>query len=92
MKSLLMLSMLFGALYMGVPISEQTNPELEMSLHMEDVFKEKVKVYDYNGNLLKELNLSAIATDDISVTDHILLDDSDFAFEHLGDYYYFQED
>jgi hypothetical protein len=92
MKSLLILSMLFGALFMGLPLSEQVNPELEMNLRMEEIFQEKIKVYDYNGNLLKELKKSEVVTNDISVMDHVMLDESDFAFEHLGDYYYFQED
>jgi hypothetical protein len=92
MKSLLILSMLFGALFMGFPISEQLNPDLAMQLHPEEVFEEKVKIYDYSGNLLKEFNVSEVATNQITVSDYMLLDASDFAFDYMGDYYYFQGD
>ncbi len=90
MKSLFILSALFGTLFMG-SLNERSNPELTMDIAMEEALQEKVRVYDYDGNLLKELKVTDVATNDISVIDHILLDESDFAFEHLGDYYYFQE-
>ncbi|MFK7953120.1 MAG: hypothetical protein AB8B73_09755 [Ekhidna sp.] len=92
MKTLFTLSVLFGALFIGAPTEERTNPELEMGLSMEEIFQEKIIVYDYKGNLLKELKIEDVATDRISVTDHFFLDKSDFAFEHMGDYYYFKED
>ncbi len=92
MKTILTLSVLFGAFFIGTTNEESGNPELEMNLLMEEVFEERVIVYDYSGNLLKELKVEDIATNEISVTDHFFLDKSDFAFEHMGDYYYFKED
>ena len=92
MKTLFTLSVLFGAFFIGTTNEERSNPELEMDLLMEEVFEERVVVYDYNGNLLKDLKMEDITTNEISVADHLFLDKSDFAFEHMGDYYYFKED
>ena len=93
MKSLLILSLLAvsvsgGTLKRGL----SSDQELDMQLATEMAFQEKVKVYDYHGTLLKEYLLTDVVNNDITIADHFMLEESDFAFDYLGDYYYFSEE
>lgn len=90
MKLLVAVSLLMAFPLANLSSENESNPDLEMQLQMEKVFEEKVKIYDYNGILVKELNISDVATNQISVLDYMLLEGSDFAFDYMGDYYYFQ--
>lgn len=65
---------------------------IEMQLSSEIQFEEKVKIFDYEGNLLKEYLLTDVVNNNISITDHFTLKESHFAFDYLGDYYYFSEE
>ncbi len=89
MKTLSIGVMIVAAMLLGIPIPFQTNQEkVEMQVLADDALQSKVKVYDYDGNLLKEMNAEDVANDDISVADHFILESSGFAFQYLGDYYY----
>jgi len=93
MKSLLILSLLFVSAFVDTPqLAGQTDHGLEMQLDSDFEFTEMVKIYDYEGNLLNEYELSDVVNNDISVNDHFILEESDFAFNYLGDYYYFSEE
>ncbi|MEM6641750.1 MAG: hypothetical protein AAF616_02120 [Bacteroidota bacterium] len=90
MKTLLLI--LFTTVAAMVNFSpEAEQPSLDLQLWSELKFDEKVKVYDYDGNLVSEYLLSDVANEEISVIDHLVLEKSDFAFDYLGDYYYFQQ-
>ncbi len=80
------------AVLLGIPIPFQDSQEqVEMQVLSEDVLKSKVKVYDYDGNLLKEMDADDVANNEITVSDYFILESSGFAFKHLGDYYYLRE-
>ena len=66
-----------------------TDHGLEMQINTEMDFPEMVKIYDYQGNLVQELLLSEVVNNEISISDYMMLEDSDYAFNYLGDYYYF---
>ena len=90
MKSLLLLLMLSGSIILGAAdTSMQSNQGLRMQVDPDLVFQKMVKVYSYDGSLIKEFPLNDVANNDISVADHLILEQSDFAFDHRGDYYYF---
>lgn len=93
MKSLLILSLIAVSTIVESPQSNQPrNEDLEIQLVTEIEFPEKVKIYDYDGNLLKEYLLADVANNDITFSDYFMLEESDFAFDYLGDYYYFTEE
>ncbi|MEQ9468840.1 MAG: hypothetical protein RLN88_15630 [Ekhidna sp.] len=90
MKSLLFLMTLSASLFIGIaeaPI--QTHQDLNMQLESDMVFQKMVKIYDYQGSLVREIPLDDVANNKISVMDHMILEESDFAFDYHGDYYYF---
>ncbi|MEM0938552.1 MAG: hypothetical protein AAF600_00175 [Bacteroidota bacterium] len=92
MKSVLILSFMVFSTFVGSSqISNSFSQGLEMHLSSEIDFQEKVKIYDYSGNLLKEYILSDVVNNNIAITDHFILEESDYAFNYLGDYYYFSE-
>ena len=93
MKLLLILSFLAVSAIGGT--SQQSplrNQDLDMQLSAEFEFKEKVKIFDYDGELLNEYLLEDVVNNDITLSDHFALEESDFAFDYLGDYYYFNEE
>lgn len=65
--------------------------KLEMQILSDEAFQNKVKIFDYSGNLIKEMRADDVGQDQISVADYMLLENSDFAFGYLGDYYYFRD-
>ena len=69
---------------------ERREVNLQAELRAEEVLEDKVRVFDYSGNLITELNADDIAQNEISLSDYLILEDSDFAFDYLGDYYYFR--
>jgi len=90
MKSFLLLALLGMAVVAESPqANENPNQGLEAQIETELVFNEMVHVFDYEGNLMREFYMSEVANGDITVTDHILLEKSDYAFNYLGDHYYF---
>ena len=90
MKSLLLLTALVVSAFAGsnaaIPHADQG---LSMQLDTEIVFEKMVKIYDYDGSLIKEIPLTRVTNNEISVVEHMILEDSDFAFDYQGDYYYF---
>lgn len=70
-------------------LSAPSDNQLEMQVDLELQFEKKVKVFDYDGNLLSEHLASEVINNEISVVDYCHLRDSDFAFDYLGDHYYF---
>jgi len=66
--------------------------ELEIQLATEIQFEEKVKIFDYDGNLLEEYALTDVANNAISSAEYYALQESHYAFNYLGDYYYFTEE
>lgn len=68
------------------------NQDLELQLSAEMVFEEKVKVYDYDGNLVEEALISDVANNTLSSSQSFSIEESDFAFSYLGDYYYFSDE
>ncbi|MEP5611847.1 MAG: hypothetical protein ABJP45_06330 [Cyclobacteriaceae bacterium] len=92
MKLLIAGTIFLAAMFPGIPIPLQSTQQLaEMQVLAGDVFKDKVKVYDYTGNLLKEMTAEDVANAQISVADYFVLDNSAFAFKYLGDYYYLRD-
>lgn len=90
MKSLLLLMTLtVSAIAGSAESSGQANQGLSMQLDTDLVFEKMVKVYDYEGSLVREIPLTKVANNEISVVDHMILEESDFAFDYQGDYYYF---
>ncbi|MEO9872342.1 hypothetical protein [Ekhidna sp.] len=90
MKSLLLSLLLTGALSIGASEAPlQNNPDLDMQLDADLIFQKMVKVYDYDGRLVRELLLSDVTDNQISLVDHMILEESDYAFDFQGDYYYF---
>ncbi|WP_425389974.1 hypothetical protein [Ekhidna sp.] len=92
MKSLLLLLMLSASVLLGsAEATMHDNQGLNMQIDSDLVFQQMVKIYTYDGELVKELSLNDVANNKISVIDHIVLQESDFAFDHQGDYYYFRD-
>ncbi len=92
MKSLIILLLLgVSALTETPKVTPVNNQDFDMQLSSEKVFQEKIKIYDYSGTLLKEYALTEVVNGDISTSDHFALEESDYAFNYLGDYYYFSE-
>ncbi|MEM6734698.1 MAG: hypothetical protein AAGC64_01885 [Bacteroidota bacterium] len=92
MKSVFILLLMALSTFVGSSqINNSFNQGLEMQLSAEINFQEKVKIYDYSGNLLKEYILSDVVNNDIAILDYFILEESDYAFNYLGDYYYFSE-
>lgn len=90
MKSLLLLMALAVSTIAGsAETTGQANQGLSMQLDTDLVFEKMVKVYDYNGSLVREIPLTKVANNEISVLDNMILEESDFAFDYQGDYYYF---
>ena len=90
MKSLLLLMTLSATLLIvAAKAPMQTNHGLNMQIDSDMVFQKMVKVYNYEGSLVREIPLDDVANNKISVLDHMILEDSDFAFDYQGDYYYF---
>lgn len=93
MKLLLILSFIAVSAIGGT--SQRNLPgsqDLDMQLSAEIEFQEKVKIYDYDGELLSEYLLEDVVNNDITLSDHFTLEESDYAFNYLGDYYYFSEE
>ncbi|MEO1254094.1 MAG: hypothetical protein AAFY41_04280 [Bacteroidota bacterium] len=90
MKSLILLTTLATALIIpGVAdSSSRENSELDMQLENDLVFQKMVRIYNYEGSLIREFPLDDVVNDKISILDHMIMEESDFAFDHLGDYYY----
>lgn len=93
MKSLLILTLTVLSLFADSPQMASVTGDhmLDMQLSSELVFQDMVKIYDYKGNLVSEYKLNEVANNEISSQDHVLLEQSNFAFNYLGDYYYFTE-
>ena len=90
MKSLLVLLTLSASIMLGAAEAPmQANQGLRMQLESDNVFQKMVRIYSYDGSLIREFPLTDVANNDISVADHLILEESDFAFDHQGDYYYF---
>lgn len=68
------------------------NQDLELLLSAEMIFEEKVKVYDYEGNLVQEVLISDVANNTLSSSEFFSIEESDYAFSYLGDYYYFSDE
>lgn len=72
-------------------VADSSNHEhqgLEMQLENDLIFPKMVKIYDYDGSLIREFPLDDVVNDKITLIDHMIIEESDFAFDHLGDYYY----
>ena len=82
----------FSLLAESPTLNVSENQALEMQILQDLKFQEMVKVYDYEGNLLKEMTLNQVANNEITAADFSLLDVSDYAFSFCGDYYYFQNE
>lgn len=90
MKSLLLISLLsFSAIAVTAEAPMQTNQGLSMQLESDLVFEKMVVVYDYDGSLIREIPLNDVANNTINIVDHMILEESDFAFDFQGNYYYF---
>ena len=88
---LIFLLMAVSAMGISSEETSSNNQNLEMQLSSEIAFQEKVKIYDYDGNLMQEYLLKDVVNNDITIPEFFMLEDSDFAFDYLGDYYYFSE-
>ena len=91
MKASLILTLMVISFFMVSADYVDSDQGIEMQLASELVFEEKVKIYDYEGNLLEEYIASDVVNDEISASDYYALQESDYAFNYLGDYYYFTE-
>ncbi len=92
MKTLIITTMAVMLLLCGAAMIEGgISQGLEVQVSGEEVLQDKVKIYDYAGNLIRELSLREVSNGDIAVVDHILLESSHYAFSYLGDYYYFRD-
>ncbi|MEQ8903689.1 hypothetical protein [Ekhidna sp.] len=90
MKSILLLTLLSASITLGASETQlQADQGLSMQLETDLIFQKMVKIYSYEGSLIREFPLDDVANNQISVADHILLEESDFAFDYFGDYYYF---
>lgn len=92
MKTILTTAFLAVAMLFGIPIPFQGDQvKLEMQLSADEVFANKVKIFDYEGNLLKELRVDDVADHEISISDYLILESSGYAFTYQGDYYFLRE-
>lgn len=92
MKTLLIGALMATAMLPINPLeTDGTQEKIEMLLLEDEVFQNKVKIFDYSGNSVQELKTKDIAEKQISVAEYLIFDSSDFAFEYLGDYYYFRD-
>ncbi|SNS53599.1 hypothetical protein SAMN05421640_0566 [Ekhidna lutea] len=91
MKSLFLLFLLTASAFVSAEAPMQTNQGLSMQLDTDLVFQKMVKVYGYDGSFIREFPLTEVANNQISMEDHMILQESDFAFDFHGDYYYFRE-
>lgn len=91
MKLLLVLITLTAGAIGKIADTLPSNHELLMQITHEKALESRVKIYTYDGNLLREFPLTDVMEDNITVIDHLILKESDFAFDHSGDYYYFRE-
>jgi len=93
MKSLLIMLMLSASVLLG-EASDQLQAKQVMALQLEsDIeFQKMVKVYSYEGALIREIPLNDVANNQLTVSDHMILEGSDFAFDLQGDYYYFNDE
>ncbi len=90
MKSLLLIFALSAtALVSTAEAPQHIDRGLNMQLDTDLIFQKMVRIYDYNGSLVREFPVAAVANNEISVVDNMILDESDFAFDYFGDYYYF---
>lgn len=69
----------------------ETQAKMEMLLSVDNVFQNKVKIFDYGGNSIQELWAKDVVDNEITIGEYLILESSDFAFEHLGDHYYFRD-
>lgn len=92
MKTLLIGALMATAMLPINPLeTDGTQEKIEMLLLEDEVFQNKVKIFDYSGNSVQELKTKDVAEKQISVAEYLIFDSSDFAFEYLGDYYYFRD-
>jgi len=93
MKSLLITLMLSASVLLG-EASDQLQTKQVLTLHLESdiAFQKMVKVYSYEGALIREIPLNDVANNQLTVSDHMILEGSDFAFDLQGDYYYFNDE
>ena len=92
MKPLLILTFMAISLFSEPAFYVDSDQGLEMQLTSDIQFKEKVKIFDYDGNMLEEHPLSDVVNDKMSEADYYTLAESDYAFNYLGDYYYFTDE
>jgi len=92
MKTLRILTFMAICLYLASSEAISSDEGIGMQLASEIQFEEKVKIFDYNGNLLSEYSVADVANDEISAADYFALQESDYAFTYLGDYYYFADE
>jgi hypothetical protein len=93
MKTMITAALVAAAMLPGIETPVQSNQEqlLEMHLLADDVFENRIKIYDFQGNFLSEMRADDVAYDEITVTDYLMLESSGFAFKYLGDYYYLMD-
>lgn len=90
MKSIISIFLLsLSSLAMNPIVEAENNENLKIQLDSDLVFQKMVKVYNYEGALICEFTLDDVANNKISILDHLILEQSDFAFDYQGDYYYF---
>ena len=85
------MALTFSVLAVPVEAPQHDDQGLSMQLDTELVFEKMVKIYNYEGSLVREFPLTEVANNEISVIDNMILEDSDFAFDYQGDYYYFAD-
>lgn len=90
MKSLIFV-ILSVILMSSIEAPEAKNPTLQQQFDTELDFTKFVKIYSYDGDLLRELAVEDVSEGTISVIDFLILDSSDYAFHMHGDYYYFTD-
>lgn len=92
MNTLFTTLMIAWSMLSYTPVAQIDDPRmLEMQIQSEVTFQNTVMIFDFDGNLIKELTVDDVASQEISVTDYFLLEDSHFAFSHQGDYYYLRD-
>ena len=93
MKSLLIMLMLSASVLLGEASDQlQTKQVMALQLESDIEFQKMVKVYSYEGSLIREIPLNDVANNQLTVSDHMILEGSDFAFDLQGDYYYFNDE
>lgn len=71
--------------------AEKSSVQMRIPPRTEEVLQNRVWVFDYQGNLIKELIADEVARGEISVMDYLLLESSHFAFSYFGDQYYLKD-